>query len=181
MWSKETKEYAYQLWAYICGRNAGAVARRLREENMLPREMPHVRVQETVAHWAKKYEWRLRIKSDFKVIAPDLHDMIAQEVILGARESVEYLRKVVGEPGKHDANRVRAALALMDRAGFTPIRHRDPVVFDPQVMSDEEVTAYTLTPEDIFALQARAGIVEGRPDDAPEEEDYDSWDEDDEL
>lgn len=186
IWPAETKEYAFQLWAYVCSRNAGCVARKLREEDRLPREMPHVRVQEAVAHWAKRYQWRLRVTNDFAVIAPDLHEQMAQEIILGARTGIRYLRDVVDgraqtdDKGKVDGNRIRAALALVDRAGFTPVRRNDPVVFEPEEMKSEEVSSYTLTPEEIFALQARAGAAamgdsadDGyvEPDDDSDEED----------
>ena len=179
IWPAETKEYAFQLWAYICGRNAGAVARKLREENLLPREMPHVRVQETVAHWAKRYNWRLRVTHDFAMIAPDLHDQLAQEIILGARSSVAHLRHVVDGETKPDGNRIRAALGLLDRAGFTPIKRTDPIFPNIPVMEDEEVGGYTLTPEEIFALQARAGAAAERDDegDGYVEDDEDSEEE----
>jgi hypothetical protein len=172
-WEPATKEYAFQLWAYVCHRNAGEVARILREENRLPREMPHQRVQEYVAHWAKKNDWRLRIKHDFKIIAPDLHDQMAQEIILGARTSIVHLVKVVNGEEKPDGNRIRAAMALLDRCGFTPIRAKDPIVFEPEPQKAEEASDYALTPEDIYELQARAGVAAMADDADGFEEDED--------
>lgn len=119
------RELAYQLWAYTCGRNATKVARVLGEDHDAP-----VPVR-TVQYWASADRWGDRVREDLASIAPDLHQTIVSELILGAVESARLLRRSVGDdlPGSErpDKVQVQAAFGLLDRAGYSPLGRVSPV------------------------------------------------------
>lgn len=122
-WPDEVRELAYQLWAYTCGRNAVRVCAVLADEHDAPVPL------RTVQHWASSEGWSDRVREDLSSIAPDLHQTIVSELILGAVESARLLRRSVGdhEGERPDKVQVTSALALLDRAGYSPLGRVAPV------------------------------------------------------
>lgn len=122
-WPDEVREMAYQLWAYTCGRNAARVCAVLADEH--GHEVP----LRTVQHWASDGSWSDRVREDLSSIAPDLHQTIVSELILGAVESARLLRRSVGDHAgdRPDKVQVTSALALLDRAGYSPLGRVAPV------------------------------------------------------
>lgn len=117
------RELAYQLWAYTCGRNATRVARVIAEEHgsTVPAR--------TIQYWASTDGWSSRVRDDLSSIAPDLHQTIVSELILGAVESARVLRRSVGDSDidRPDKNQITAAFGLLDRAGYSPLGRIAPV------------------------------------------------------
>lgn len=122
-WTDEVRELAYQLWAYTCGRNATRVARVMEDEHDVS-----VPVR-TIQHWAATDDWSTRVRDDLSSIAPDLHQTIVSELILGAVESARVLRRSVGDSDadRPDKNQITAAFGLLDRAGYSPLGRVAPV------------------------------------------------------
>lgn len=124
-WNDETRELAYQLWAYTCGRNATRVQRVLEQEH------DAVVPVRTIQHWAASDRWGERVRDDLSAIAPDLHQTIVSELILGAVESARILRRSVGDASsdeRPDKTQVMAAFGLLDRAGYSPLGRVAPVL-----------------------------------------------------
>lgn len=118
-WPEEIRELGYQLWAYVHGRDASAVASALAREH-------DARVPvRTVQHWASAHGWGERATAELSSIAPALHEGIVADLILGAVESARLLRRSVSPDvpadERPDKNALVAALALLDRAGYSPL------------------------------------------------------------
>lgn len=150
-WPDETRELAYQLWAYVHGRDAKAVAATLAREH-------HATVPErTLQHWASSGRWAERAAGDLAAIAPALHQGIVADLILGAVESARLLRRSVSPDTAPDERpdkvAVTAALALLDRAGYSPLGRVAPATVDapPGALALPDVAALSL--DDVERLE----------------------------
>lgn len=126
-WSEDTRELAYQLWAFVHGRSARAVAAALATEHGAA-----VPVR-TVQHWASSGRWSERAAAELSAIAPDLHAGIVADLVLGAIDAARTLRRSVAEGAgtdRPDKVQVQAALALLDRAGYSPLGRVAPARID---------------------------------------------------
>jgi hypothetical protein len=122
--SYDPKEIGYQLWAYVCGRNATRTARLLQDgpgykEGCDRPAYPNISAR-TVRDWVTRYHWAERFDRDMKRIAPGIHSQITQELIIGSVEAVQYARQVVAGEIAADKVRLDAAKTFLDRAGFMP-------------------------------------------------------------
>jgi hypothetical protein len=93
---------------------------------------------------------------------------IHSELDAGVLEAVQMLRGLVVDPEAPAGARVRAATALMDRAGLTPayaveVRHRDDQqateVQDPEVMAREILEALPLVAAMMPSTEVRAVLA----------------------
>ena len=109
----DTRDAAYQLWAFKHGRNAEAAARELGEE------CPGLEGR-TVRRWAAEGGWAERVEREVVALAPAVHRATVVDLIAGAGEAAAYLRAAVRGEQRAEAARVNAAVALLDRAGFGP-------------------------------------------------------------
>lgn len=114
----ETKELAYELWAYVTGENARDVAVMLSREGVTVPER-------TVRDWATRYGWAERVATELDTLAPAIRAKTARELVIGGLEAARTLRRSVRadlEGGERpDKTAVAAAVALLDRAGFSPL------------------------------------------------------------
>lgn len=86
----ETKERAYQLWAFVLGGNAEKVAARLAESK------PPVKVDgRTVRDWVNRYKWPIRRYNDWQQIAPDLIRTLGIDLTFGLLETAAEMRRIV--------------------------------------------------------------------------------------
>jgi hypothetical protein len=84
----------------------------------------------TVQHWASSERWEDRAAAELAAIAPNIHAGIVADLIIGAQEAARTLRRSVSEDpegGRPDKTQVTAALALLDRAGYSPLGRVAPV------------------------------------------------------
>lgn len=164
-YSDETKEIAYQLWAFATARNASEVARQLKTEEWGHLDVP----RETVAYWAREYEWSKRADADVHSIAPNLRYQTFAELLFAGHDGARYIRRVVrGDEDvpfigdlleddtldeksrsfridirlkSHDAARkakLSAAIAAVDRIGFSPVGKSTPDAELPKPKSDTQ-------------------------------------------
>ncbi len=141
----ETRELARQLWGFVHGRNAEAVARAMQAG------FPGIEAR-TIRNWALDEGWAERIAADVRAIAPALREQIVVDLIAGAAEGAAHLRAVVRGEAKAEAPRVNAALGLVDRAGVAAARPGPPLALPggdgpapagpPDDATDEELARY---------------------------------------
>lgn len=134
----ETRDEAYQLWAFRYGRNAERVAEAMQER------FPGLDGR-TVRYWAQRDDWAVKVRQDLTALAPAIQQAIITDVIAGAGEGAQHLRAVARGEAKAEPARVNACLGLLDRAGFGA-RPAQPVAPEPEratVLSREEIRAMT--------------------------------------
>lgn len=108
------RESAYQLWVFSFSRTARKVAHALG----LP--------ERTVQRWAKDGRWAERYRRDIVQLSPDLAVATVGDLILLGKESVALLRQVVNDENIDIKVRVQAAIAGVDRAGYSPLKGAEP-------------------------------------------------------
>ncbi len=127
----EVRELARQLWGFVHGRNAEAVARALaaiaekcpEERGPADADWPDgapVPTARTVRRWAEEEGWAERVERDIVAIAPGIYQSIVVDLIAGAAEGASYLRAAVRGDRPAEPARVNAAHGMLDRAGFKP-------------------------------------------------------------
>ena len=121
----ETRETAYQYWAFRADRNAARAARLLQADGVtIPAD--------TIRSWVERHRWVARADIDAVQLAPAHRRQIIETLIYGGPESVGYLRGVVTGQEAPDKTRVAAAVAILDRIGFSPLgRQQAPTLETP--------------------------------------------------
>jgi hypothetical protein len=151
-YSEETRELAYELWAFVAGENCEEVAALLAREEYGAVVVP----ARTVRDWVTRFGWVERLASELDALAPAIRAKTARELVLGGLDAARVLRRATRDdvpPGaKPDKVAVTAAVALLDRAGFSPlgrtsapeVRGADPVRALPDVarMSMAEIEVF---------------------------------------
>lgn len=108
---EETKERAYQLWAFLLGGNAEKVAAELAKL-----DPPVIVDGRTVRDWATRYQWAVRRADDWRRIAPDLSLQTVVETRYGLLEAARMARGIVASDDPKIGSRDRlAAGALLQR------------------------------------------------------------------
>lgn len=100
VWDETTKEWAYQVWAFVAGRSPKGthdyLARGDAEHD--PVEVP-VR---TITYWAKQHNWPQKQLADMRMVAPDVHASVLANIIAGSEEAGRYLRSLADGSALHD-------------------------------------------------------------------------------
>lgn len=113
--TEDIKDLAYQLWAYVCRRDASAVARRL---DVNPRN---------VQRWAKTEDWTGRYRRDMASIMPDLVEQTAVNLSLAAFEASQRLHELARRSNENDGLtkeeqfEMKAMGVAVTLGGFSPI------------------------------------------------------------
>lgn len=166
---EETRELAYQVWAFEAGRSVNQTRAALLQSYDL--DIP-IR---TLYDWRTRYSWPARVDADLAAVAPDIRRQTVGELIMGALEGARTLRRSVqpttyalddhgnvrtddkGNPvtaPKPDKVEVTAALGLLDRAGFSHIGQGRVQTVDAPSMLPADVDIASLSLEDALTLQA---------------------------
>ena len=127
---EEYKEWAYQLWAFVCGRTMDAVADRLAhpvEGDVWPaREI----ALQTLYRWSygnkSRLPWKKRLHEDLRQIAPDMHRSVMANLLFASDKFSQWVNDVANDRVPMETglqiNAVRAktdvAKLAFDRAGF---------------------------------------------------------------
>lgn len=181
VYKEDVQELAYQLWAFQCGRRVRDVAQELARGVHGDPAAVHER---TIRRWIIDGGWVERVRQDIRSIAPDLTEQTIIDLIVGRREAVHYLRRVVKEANEPsplgdqttkaqtvegewldvrarfvpNKEAITAAVALMDRGGLSHVGSKaDPT---SSVISAANVEAeYELTGKSMVELmQMEASI-----------------------
>ncbi|HXH56602.1 hypothetical protein [Iamia sp.] len=119
------RELAYQLWAFVADRKVHRVPQAARSpewaELVNGQEFPPL---DTLYDWVKRFGWNQRADRELHAIAPDLRLRTQQTVAMGTAEAAAYLRQVLGDEEVDPKIRTQAAVALLDRGGFSPVGTR---------------------------------------------------------
>lgn len=150
-YTDEERELGYELWAYVCGENAEEVAVMLGREGIT---VPG----RTVRDWAVRYGWAERMATELDTLAPAIRARTARELVIGGLEAARTLRRSVRadlDPGdRPDKTAITAAVALLDRAGFSPLgRTAAPDVAAPDTGARALPDVALLSLEDIDARE----------------------------
>lgn len=89
-YDSETKERAYQLWAFRYGGNCERVAEAMAE--LIP---PTILDGRIVRYWAQHYKWAIRRYQDWQQIAPDLVRTLGIDLTFGLLETAAEMRRLV--------------------------------------------------------------------------------------
>lgn len=108
----QTIETAYQVWAFLASRSL------VRTLDILASDFEITVPKRTLQYWVAEYKWAERVDRDVAGIAPAIRRETIAELILGAREAAQGLRRVVNGTEEPDKTRVTAYLGLLDRGGF---------------------------------------------------------------
>jgi hypothetical protein len=149
---EETRELAYQVWAFEAGRKPAQTRAVLLQsyETDVPLR--------TIHDWVKRYSWAERVDADLAAIAPDIRRQTIAEIILGSLEGARLLRRSVQDgverEERPDKVQVTAALGLLDRGGFSHIGPGRNMSVDAPSMLPADVDIASLSLEDALTLQA---------------------------
>lgn len=145
-WPDDAKETAREVWGFLAGQNVAKACVILQDQYELT--IPY----RTVADWVERYQWQDRLVADVKAIAPAIRDNTVIELIFGAYEGAKMLRNQLTQE-KPDKTHTASAIALLDRAGFSPLNrapapdmskgtndtdHLDIAALDPGAIRDAE-------------------------------------------
>jgi len=150
--SEETRQLAYQVWAFVAGRSLKATQTTLRLDHEV--EVPY----RTLVDWTTRYQWAERADADLLAIAPDIDKQTIGELILGKLEAARCLRRAVREgvtkEERPSRDEIMASIALLDRTGHSPL-NRAP---SPQLPKPDALPASlnlaSLPIEDVLQLQS---------------------------
>lgn len=120
----DEKEIAFQVWAFLAGRNAARTAEilasppgEMEQFNREPVEIP----ARTIRDWVHRYHWHEKAEQRLKEAAPAIHNQVVQETIIASLQSIQHLRDIVeGKVEASDKVRLDAAKSILDRAGHLP-------------------------------------------------------------
>jgi hypothetical protein len=150
----ESRDMAYQLWAFVAGRNATEVARLLASDAYGSHTVP----ARTVQHWASTEGWAERARDDVHRIAPDIRYQTFSELMFGALDGARYIRQV--SAGSIDADKLRltASIAAVDRVGFSPVSKGAVEIAPPQEQAEvHSIPSLTgLSPDELMRLEQQA-------------------------
>lgn len=164
---KEVKKLCYEIWAFQAGRNAAQAERIL--HYMLTHDQ-HYLVGDyelnswdeikatTIRGWAKRFDWESKANQDIANIAPQIREVVFRELGLAAIPALETVRGIMhtstDDTAKGDAVRLKAALGLLDRAGYGA-RSEPPPSFrgKDEQLSAEQIAK--LSPTELLALDAK--------------------------
>ena len=154
-YSQSEKDLAYQLWAFVCGRNAEKVSAAMKTGDW---GAAIDITSRTVRDWAVNGRWEERQREDMQRIAPDLRGGILTELLLAGKEAAEYARGVVRGTEVPEKTRATVSLAVLGMLGFTQ-QPKDSsqamqALASPKV-SDALPDLAKLSPEELNALEAR--------------------------
>jgi len=93
LWGAAVRELAYQLWAFIGGREVSRVRQLLasgEHGDIGPVDVP----DRTLRDWVVTHGWHDRARNDLRAIAPDLRETIAAELLAGAVDGARFIRRV---------------------------------------------------------------------------------------
>ena len=110
VYSPESRELAYELWAWTYGRVFATTA-----------EQTGVSLR-TLHAWAKAGRWRERHEGERADLAPeDARYLVALGLGTDAMAARDYLGAVARGDAPPNKDRQAACVAILDRAGFAPI------------------------------------------------------------
>ena len=130
----EYREWAYQLWAFICGRHMEAVHDRIL--NPEPGD-PWAAIDiptKTLYQWSYGSKtipsWKQRVANDLKKIAPDIHHTVLANLLFASNKFSQWVDDVANDRVPMNTglqiNAVRAktevAKLAFDRSGFVAYR-----------------------------------------------------------
>lgn len=157
---------ARDLWAFIYGENVPRVLARLQQlhddqqaeferpgsDADPPAPLPSRR---TVYDWVAKDNWTAWRDRTFRIVLPGMHAQNLVALAAGVHEAFDTVRALArhehipGESALQERNSLQAALALLDRAGYSP---RDRAAGEKRPNLAEIAAGIDLSPEAIAAL-----------------------------
>lgn len=149
---QQTRDLAYQLWAFAAGRQVSRVAALLASpEHNQP--VP----ERTLRDWVTRYRWAERAAEDVARIAPDLRYQAFSELLFAGLDGARYIRRVNAGEEHPDKVRAQLAIAAVDRIGFSPVGKGDPTAAitppaETRAIAPADLTG--LTPDQLAALEA---------------------------
>lgn len=144
-------ELAFEYWAFTAGQNSVTVSKMLANEG-------HDVSPRLIRYWASRGKWAERAKDKVRELFPAATEQTVTELVFGSLESSRYLRSVVTDDTVQAKVRVTAAIALMDRAGYSPVGRNDRT--QSQIAGDRRGVYVWHTEDDIKALIAE---IHGQP------------------
>lgn len=150
--SEETRQLAYQVWAFVAGRSLKATQTTLRLDHEV--EVPY----RTLVDWTTRYQWAERADADLLAIAPDIDKQTIGELILGKLEAARCLRRAVREgvmkEDRPSRDEIMASIALLDRTGHSPLnRAPAPSLPKPDALP-ASLNLASLPIEEVLQLQS---------------------------
>ncbi len=88
--------------------------------------MGYVVPYRTVKYWADTSGWLDRAEQEAQAIAPSMRRQAFAELVFASVPAARYIRGVIDGSNPADKIRTAAALAALDRIGFSPIGNRNP-------------------------------------------------------
>ena len=148
----DTKESAYQLWAFRYRRNAERVAGALAGEDGQGPD------PSTVQRWAREDEWAKRADAELRALAPALDRADTAEVLIGRGEGIAAMRDAVAGrfdhlPAAAINGRITAARALIEAGGMLGKGEAPTMPADPG--EDEPLILDGKTPQELQEVRQR--------------------------
>lgn len=107
-----TREHAFELWAFTCGRDCTSVVRALTGAGYDP-----CPTDRQVRRWAVQGAWAEEADRRVAALAPELHRQVDAGLLLAGGEAVAALRGILTGVVKPSVAVVSAAMAVLDRSG----------------------------------------------------------------
>lgn len=137
---QETRDLAYQLWAFVAGRDLRRVAELLASGDY-GESGPITVPDRTLRDWRDRYQWAERAAQDVERIAPDLRHQAFAELVFAGLDGAKYIRQVIAGTTPPDKVRAQLAVAAVDRIGFSPVGKADPFAQLPNPSKPKPVEA----------------------------------------
>jgi hypothetical protein len=143
----DTRELAYETWAWKLGRNMAATARELGVS------------RQVVQVWAKDGGWRERYAEERRDYAPaSARAIVGGGLVDAAVYGSEYLSRIFTGDAAPDKVLVAAAIAAVDRVGFGPFSAADRLLERENAQAASTGPADDATDAEVVAwLQRRIG------------------------
>lgn len=157
-YSDEQKDYAFNLWCYVCSRSATKTGRLLADPEHAPLTgVTGVVDRKTVQYWRDTLGWEARADKELYGINPHLRFRAKLDLVASMPESVAFVKALVQGDFDHQdpgvvKNKLTAAIAIMDRTGLSPnsLRTDLGVIEAPAEVRDTTAREFLkLSPEEL--------------------------------
>ncbi|RJO67627.1 MAG: hypothetical protein C4523_08800 [Myxococcales bacterium] len=143
----EQRAIAREIWALRAGRSARRTAAILTMEHGIA--VSHQSIDE----YARRHDWATWATDLLSRIAPDLIRTGNIDYLIGGSQAAAVMRAIMDDEAVDPRTRLQAAIALADRAGWSPLGRAPAPRIDAPALAGDHVDIDALSPADLAQLE----------------------------